>query len=257
MEDGIFFPPGALTAPLIPLRSPRANALRPTALALGSLMSAPGAPPRDCAIAADPAPGLVPTVVSFWPTPASCSTGEPRLRLDLPPRAGAAGALVASSNWLLVPHPRAGCTDARAFVEQVLVGAVLEPAMWPSAENFRFGLGAQRRLRRSAGIGHPPWAAGARLPIALDGEGAESAAAASARPGAGPNQRSHPLAGAPLRFRRPGGARGRGLGRGLGLAHRQPPGGRSQIPACEGVYAAWAPTAWLAAGRLVGRGCSG
>jgi len=122
--------------------------------------------------------------------------------------------------------------------------------MWPSGENFRFGV---EGAAAAAPICRPSATAmGCGVHVVAHAWMARKAGqqqAASGAPCAGTNQRSHRLLERPYRFSGPVCAR-RGPGAGL-LAHRQPPGGRSQkfLPA-EGVYA---PGARLVGRRLVGR----
>jgi len=178
------------------------------------------------------------TVVSFWPTPASCITASPGLRLDLPTeklrwlRACAISKLCAG-----LPSPRAGLpTDARGVVEQVLAGGSWRgPRCWPIGEkNLPLRGGAQRRLRRMQ-LGHRHWAdASARVALLWVARSGVSSAAYG-RLAAGQSAEATRLAGAPYRLQRPG-ACAAGAGRGL-AGHRQPPGGRSQILLLKGVYA--------------------
>jgi len=229
---------------LIPLRSPR-DALRPTALALGSFDGLHQGHRRViAAIAADPAPGLVPTVVSFWPHPRELLHGEPRLRLDLPTEKLALLEPCGIHQLVLVPftHELAALTP-EAFVEQVLVGQ-LEAHDVAVGENFRFGVGRSGGCADLQAIGHRHGLRVHVLPMLWDGEERVSSSRIRRALAAGQISEATRLLERPYRFSGPV-VRGRGLGRGLGwpTANLQVDG-RKFLPA-EGVYAAWA--------RLVGR----
>jgi riboflavin kinase/FMN adenylyltransferase len=198
------------------------------------------------AIAADPAPGLVPTVVSFWPHPREVLHGEPRLRLDLPAEKLDLLEPYGIRQLVLVPFtPELAALSPEAFVEQVLVGQ-LQAREVAVGENFRFGVGrcGDTATLQAIGAGH-----GIQvhvLPMLWDGAERVSSSRIRRALAAGEIEESTRLLERPYRFTGRV-VRGRGLGRELGwpTANLQVDG-RKFLPA-EGVYAA---SAWLAgAGR--------
>ncbi|NQV10715.1 MAG: bifunctional riboflavin kinase/FAD synthetase [Cyanobacteria bacterium] len=245
---------------MIPLRSPR-DALSPTALALGSFDGLHQGHRRViAAIAGDPVPGLVPTVVSFWPHPRELLHGEPRLRLDLPTEKLALLEPCGIHQLVLVPftHELAALTP-EAFVEQVLVGQ-LDARDVAVGENFRFGVGRSGGSDDLQTIGRRHGLRVHVLPMLWDGKERVSSSRIRRALAAGKISEATRLLERPYRFSGPV-VRGRGLGRGLGwpTANLQVDG-RKFLPA-EGVYAAWARLlphgstgcAWMSAVMNLGR----
>jgi riboflavin kinase/FMN adenylyltransferase len=198
---------------LILLRSP-AEALRPTAIALGSF---DGLHQGHRAVIAkvmaaiastgsSQVPHLVPTVVSFWPHPREVLHGEPRLRLDLP-----------AENQVLVEQ-----LGARF----VAVG-----------ENFRFGVGRCGSATDLQQLAALRGVAVTVVPMLHDAAGRHSSSRIRQALAAGELQRAAALLQRPYRFCGRV-VTGRGLGRGLGwpTANLQVDG-RKFLPR-EGVYAA-------------------
>ncbi len=226
------------SASLIPLRSPQ-DALRPTAVALGSFDGLHQGHRRViAAIAAEPTPGLVPTVVSFWPHPRELLFGEPRLRLDLPAEKLSLLEPFGIRQLVLVPFTHdLAARSPEQFVEEVLVGQ-LQAREVAVGENFRFGQGrcGDAATLREIGARH-----GLRvhvLPMLFDGAERVSSSRIRRALAAGAIDEATRLLERPYRF---GGrvVRGRGLGRELGwpTANLQVDG-RKFLP-LEGVYAAW------------------
>jgi len=126
----------------------------------------------------------------------------------------------------------------------VLVGQ-LEARDVAVGENFRFGWGAAAAARSAGHRAHSPWAAGARVAHALGWRRSGSAASASRAPWRQYKSRKPTL----LAWSAPTASSGpvvRG-GAGAGLAWAQTANLRwngSQIPAADGVYAAWARLVW-------------
>nr|WP_259701007.1 bifunctional riboflavin kinase/FAD synthetase [Synechococcus sp. CS-1324] len=227
----------ALAAPLIPLRSPQ-DALGPTALALGSFDGLHQGHRRViAAIATDPAPGLVPTVVSFWPHPRELLYGETRLRLDLPVEKLSLLAPCGIQQLVLVPFTRdLAALSPEAFVEQVLVGqlAAREVAV---GENFRFGAGRSGDTETLRRIGADHGLRVQVLPMLWDGAERVSSSRIRRALAAGAIAEATRLLERPYRFSGRV-VRGRGLGRELGWPTANlRVDGRKFLPA-EGVYAA-------------------
>ncbi|MCT0198212.1 bifunctional riboflavin kinase/FAD synthetase [Synechococcus sp. CS-1325] len=222
---------------MIPLRSPQ-DALGPTALALGSFDGLHQGHRRViAAIATDPAPGLVPTVVSFWPHPRELLYGETRLRLDLPVEKLSLLAPCGIQQLVLVPFTRdLAALSPEAFVEQVLVGqlAAREVAV---GENFRFGAGRSGDTETLRRIGADHGLRVQVLPMLWDGAERVSSSRIRRALAAGAIAEATRLLERPYRFSGRV-VRGRGLGRELGWPTANlRVDGRKFLPA-EGVYAA-------------------
>lgn len=225
---------------LIPLRSPQ-QAATPTALALGSFDGLHAGHRRVIAAAVAAAaehPGLVPTVVSFWPHPREVLAGEPRLRLDLANEKQQLLEPLGIAQLVLVPFDRSlSLLSPADFVDQVLVGQLRAGAV-AVGENFRFGHRRSggpddlRRLCEAAGM------TVAVLPLLDDRGDRISSSRIRAALAAADLAEAARLLERPYRFRGLV-VKGRGLGRGLGwpTANLQVDG-RKCLPA-EGVYAAW------------------
>jgi riboflavin kinase / FMN adenylyltransferase len=228
----------ALAALLIPLRSPQ-EALGPTAVALGSFDGLHQGHRRViAAIAADPVPGLVPTVVSFWPHPREVLYGEPRLRLDLPAEKLALLEPCGIQQLVLVPftHELAALSP-EAFVEQVLVGQ-LDARDVAVGDNFRFGVGRSGDAAELKRIGERHGLRVQVLPMLWDGAERVSSSRIRRALAAGAIAEATRLLERPYSFTGRV-VRGRGLGRELGWPTANlRVDGRKFLPA-EGVYAAW------------------
>ena len=235
---------------LIPLRSPQ-QAATPTALALGSFDGLHAGHRRVIAAAVAAArdrPGLVPTVVSFWPHPREVLAGEPRLRLDLANEKQQLLEPLGIAQLVLVPFDRSlSLLSPADFVDQVLVGQLRAGAV-AVGENFRFGHRRSggpedlRRLCEAAGM------TVAVLPLLDDRGDRISSSRIRAALAAADLAEAARLLDRPYRFRGLV-VKGRGLGRGLGwpTANLQVDG-RKFLPQ-QGVYAAWV---WLQGERLPG-----
>ncbi len=222
---------------MIPLRSPQ-DALRPTAVALGSFDGLHQGHRRViAAIAAAPTPGLVPTVVSFWPHPRELLYGEPRLRLDLPDEKLALLEPYGIRQLVLVPFTlELAALSPETFVERVLVGQ-LEAREVAVGENFRFGQGRSGDTVALEAIGARHGVRVRVLPMLWDGTERVSSSRIRRALAAGAIDEATRLLERPYRFS----GRvvpGRGLGRQLGwpTANLQVDG-RKFLP-LEGVYAA-------------------
>ena len=265
----------ARSASLIPLHNP-SDALRPTAIALGSFDGLHRGHRRVIAAVVPPEPGPaatarrtdpdwrdgalsgahqhagaglqpepIPTVVSFWPHPREVLHGEPRLRLDLPTEKLESLEPLGIRQLVLVPFDRAlaALTPAQ-FVEQVLVRQ-LQARRIAVGDNFRFGAGRCGDAAELARLGGRHGIAVSVLPMLFDGAERVSSSRIRRALAAGRISEARRLLERPYRF---SGlvVQGRGLGRGLGwpTANLQVDG-RKFLPQ-EGVYAA---LAWLESGE--------
>ena len=226
---------------MIPLRTP-AEALRPSAIALGSFDGLHKGHRQLIATvtaAAAAQPGLVPTVVSFWPHPREVLHGELRLRLDLPAEKLELLEPLGIAQLVLVPFDRAlAALSPEAFVAQVLVRQ-LGARFVAVGENFRFGASRSGSAADLQQLGAQQGVAVTVVPMLHDASGRHSSSRIRQALAAGELQRAAELLQRPYRFC----GRvvpGRGLGRGLGwpTANLQVDG-RKFLPR-EGVYAAWA-----------------
>jgi riboflavin kinase / FMN adenylyltransferase len=239
---------------LIPLCSPQ-DALRPTAIALGSFDGLHPGHRRVIAAVTEPAgpelgPGdpvptaPVPTVVSFWPHPREVLHGEPRLRLDLPAEKLSLLEPLGIRQLVLVPFDRQlAALSPEAFVEQVLVRQ-LQVRRIAVGTNFRFGAGRSGDTDDLVRLGARHGIAVAVVPMLWDGEERVSSSRIRRALAAGQLAEAERLLERPYRF---SGSvvRGRQLGRQLGWPTANlRVDGRKFLP-LEGVYAAWA---WLPAG---------
>jgi riboflavin kinase/FMN adenylyltransferase len=234
--------------PLIPLLTP-AEALRPTAIALGSfdglhpghrrvIAAALGGPPaaRDEAGLVSAA---VPTVVSFWPHPREVLHGEPRLRLDLPGEKIELLEPLGIRQLVLVPFTR---ELAQLSPEQFVRGVLheqLQAVRVAVGANFRFGVGRSGSADDLAILAAPLGIAVSVLPMLHDASGRLSSSRIRSALAAGDLAEAARLLLRPYRFSGQV-VRGRGLGRGLGWPTANlRVDGRKFLPR-EGVYAAWA-----------------
>lgn len=223
---------------LIPLHEPN-DALRPTAIALGTFDGLHrGHRSVIAAITADAA-GAVPTVVSFWPHPREVLHGETRLRLDLPQEKLELLEPLGVKQLVLVPFDRElAALSPEAFVETVLV-AQLGARRVAVGDNFRFGAG-----RRGDGTALQRIAAGhgvevSVLPTLHDGGERVSSSRIRQALASGQIEEARRLLQRPYRFSGQV-VPGRGLGRGLGWPTANLRiDGRKFLPQV-GVYAAWA-----------------
>jgi riboflavin kinase/FMN adenylyltransferase len=228
---------------LIPLHDPQ-NALRPTAIALGSFDGLHQGHRRViAAITAEPQGGsageaAVPTVVSFWPHPREVLHGETRLRLDLPEEKLELLEPLGVRQLVLVPFDAAlAALSAEAFVEQVLAGT-LQARRVAVGDNFRFGAGRSGDVGDLARLGARHGIAVTVVPMLhVDGQRVSSSRIRRAL-GEGAIAEARRLLERPYRFSGTV-VRGRGLGRGLGWPTANlRVDGRKFLP-LEGVYAAW------------------
>lgn len=231
---------------MIPLHSPD-DALRPTAIALGSFDGLHQGHRRVIEAISGPAPAgerppAVPTVVSFWPHPREVLHGEPRLRLDLPAEKLPLLEALGVRQLVLVPFDAAlAALRPEQFVERVLVER-LQARRIAVGANFRFGAGRcgdaadLQRLAAAHGI------AVQVLPMLADSSGRMSSSRIRRALASGDLAEAGRLLERPYRFSGRVVA-GRGLGRGLGWPTANlAVDGRKFLPQ-EGVYAA---RAWLA-----------
>ncbi len=233
---------------MIPLLSP-AEALRPTAIALGSFDGLhPGHRRVIAAAVAEPAalaPGsaessaAVPTVVSFWPHPREVLHGEARLRLDLPSEKLELLEPLGIRQLVMVPFTRAlAQLSPEAFVREVLQGQ-LQAVRIAVGANFRFGVGRSGSAHDLVALARPLGMAVSVLPMLHDASGRLSSSRIRAALSAGDLAEAARLLQRPYQFSGQV-VRGRGLGRGLGWPTANlRVDGRKFLPR-EGVYAAWA-----------------
>ncbi|MEB3199665.1 MAG: bifunctional riboflavin kinase/FAD synthetase [Synechococcaceae cyanobacterium] len=225
---------------------PPAEALRPTAIALGSFDGLHRGHRRviaaicgEAGAAAAGGDGAVPTVVSFWPHPREVLYGEPRLRLDLPREKLELLAPLGIRQLVLVPFDLAlSRLSPAAFVREVLAGQ-LQARRIAVGDNFRFGAGRSGSAQDLIRLAEPLGIAVTVLPMLQDANGRLSSSRIRAALAAADLAGAAELLQRPYRFSGQV-VRGRGLGRGLGwpTANLQVDG-RKFLPR-EGVYAAWA-----------------
>ncbi|MEB3332076.1 MAG: bifunctional riboflavin kinase/FAD synthetase [Synechococcaceae cyanobacterium] len=224
---------------MISLLSP-ADALRPTAIALGSFDGLHRGH-RSIIAAVSGAvsghPEAVPTVVSFWPHPREVLRGERRLRLDLPEEKLALLEPLGIRQLVMLPFDAAlAALSPEAFVEQVLAGQ-LQARQVAVGADFRFGAGrrgdADSLVRLGAALGIEIMV----LPLLCEGGERASSSRIRRALAAGGIDTATRLLGRPYRFSGRV-VSGRGLGHQLGwpTANLQVDG-RKFLPA-EGVYAA-------------------
>lgn len=227
--------------PLIPLHSP-ADALRPTAIALGSFDGLHQGHRRVFQAIVDPpelADGAVPTVVSFWPHPREVLHGETRLRLDLPEEKLELLEPLGIRQLVLVPFDRPlAALSPEEFVQRVLRDQ-LQARRVAVGDNFRFGAGRSGDARTLQHLGERHGIAVTVLPMLWDGPERVSSSRIRRALADGAVDEARRLLDRPYRFSGRV-VRGRGLGRELGwpTANLQVDG-RKFLPQ-EGVYAALA-----------------
>ncbi len=233
----------ACPRPLIPLHGP-SDALRPTAIALGSFDGLHRGHRRVIAAITDPAAaadGAVPTVVSFWPHPREVLHGETRLRLDLPEEKLELLEPLGIRQLVLLPFDAAlAALQPGTFVARVLAEQ-LQARRVAVGENFRFGAGRVGGVADLVRLGAEHGIAVTVVPMLGDGAARMSSSRIRAALAAGDLAEAARLLERPYRFHGRVVA-GRGLGRTLGwpTANLQVDG-RKFLP-LEGVYAA---RAWL------------
>ena len=223
---------------MIPLRTPQ-DALRPTAIALGSFDGLHPGHRRVIAAVTGAAAELVPTVVSFWPHPREVLHGETRLRLDLPAEKLSLLEPLGIRQLVLVPFDRTlAALSPEEFVARVLAEQ-LQARRVAVGSNFRFGAGRRGdtddlvRLAARLGI------AVEVLPMLWDGAERVSSSRIRRALAAGRIGEARRLLERPYRFTGQL-VRGRQLGRQLGWPTANlRVDGRKFLP-LEGVYAAWA-----------------
>ena len=231
---------------MIPLLSPR-DALRPTAIALGTFDGLHQGHRRVIAAVADPtAPEPadsrpVPTVVSFWPHPREVLHGERRLRLDLPSEKLSLLEPLGIRQLVLVPFDRAlSKLSASAFVGEILQKQ-LQARRVAVGDNFRFGAGRAGDARELERLGQRFGIEVVVLPMLWDGSERVSSSRIRRALAAGSIPEVRRLLQRPYRFSGRV-VRGRGLGRTMGWPTANlEVDGRKCLPR-EGVYAA---LAWL------------
>ena len=219
----------------IPLRTP-ADALRPSAIALGSFDGLHPGHRRVIAAVTTPGPG-VPTVVSFWPHPREVLHGDTRLRLDLPSEKLELLEPLGIEQLVLVPFDRAlAALTPEVFVERVLVDQ-LQARRIAVGSNFRFGARRQGDAADLARIGADCGIAVAVVPMLRDGAEQVSSSRIRRALAAGEIDEARRLLQRPYRFSGRV-VSGRGLGRQLGWPTANlAVDGRKFLPQ-EGVYAA-------------------
>jgi riboflavin kinase/FMN adenylyltransferase len=230
---------------VIPLHDP-GDALRPTAIALGSFdglhrghrrviaaVTAPAA--ADVATGATP----VPSVVSFWPHPRELLHGEPRLRLDLPSEKLELLEPLGIRQLVLIPFDRSlAALRPEEFVRRVLRDQ-LQARRVAVGDNFRFGVGRSGDAADLVRIGADLDIAVSVLPMLWDGPERVSSSRIRRALAAGDIAEARRLLERPYRFRGEV-VQGRGLGRRLGWPTANlRVDGRKFLPR-EGVYAALA-----------------
>ena len=234
---------------MIPLLSP-AEALRPTAIALGSfdglhpghrrvIAAALGEPPSAPDSASEAYRKAVPTVVSFWPHPREVLHGEPRLRLDLPGEKLELLEPLGIRQLVLVPFTRELAQLSPEDFVRLVLHEQLQAVRVAVGANFRFGVGRSGSAQDLATLAAPFGMAVSVLPILHDASGRLSSSRIRAALAAGDLAEAARLLLRPYRFSGQV-VRGRGLGRGLGWPTANlRVDGRKFLPR-EGVYAAWA-----------------
>ncbi|MEA5441229.1 bifunctional riboflavin kinase/FAD synthetase [Cyanobium gracile] len=227
---------------MIPLHDPR-NALRPTAIALGSFDGLHRGHRRVITAVTEVQPvaqqRVVPTVVSFWPHPREVLHGETRLRLDLPEEKLELLAPLGIEQLVLVPFTRelAALTPER-FVQEVLAEQ-LQACRIAVGTNFRFGVDRSGDVDDLARIGAALGIDVRVLPMLWDGAERVSSSRIRRALAAGNIDEAGRLMERPYRFSGPV-VQGRGLGRQLGWPTANlAVDGRKFLP-LEGVYAALA-----------------
>ncbi len=227
----------ALISLSIPLHSPD-QALRPTAIALGSFDGLHHGHRRVIEAITTAVDGAVPSVVSFWPHPREVLHGDTRLRLDLPEEKLDLLAPLGIRQLVLVPFTlELAALTPEAFVERVLAEQ-LQVRRVAVGENFRFGAGRCGSAADLERIGASCGMEVSVLPMLWDGPERVSSSRIRRALAAGDLAEAKRLLQRPYRFSGRVVA-GRGLGRGLGwpTANLQVDG-RKFLPG-EGVYAVW------------------
>jgi len=228
----------ASPASLIPLHDPH-DALRPTAIALGTFDGLHQGHRRVIAAITADSRDAVSTVVSFWPHPREVLHGESRLRLDLPDEKLELLEPLGIRQLVLVPFDRdLAALSPEAFVERVLVQQ-LGARRVAVGENFRFGTGRQgdggdlERIAARHGV------AVSVLPTLHDGGLRVSSSRIRRALAAGEIDEALRLLQRPYRF---SGVvvPGRGLGKGLGWPTANLQVDARKFMPQQGVYAAWA-----------------
>ncbi|MFM7361270.1 MAG: bifunctional riboflavin kinase/FAD synthetase [Cyanobium sp.] len=239
---------------MIPLHGP-SDALRPTAIALGSFDGLHRGHRRVIAAITDPAAtdgcvpadgcvptdSCVPTVVSFWPHPRELLYGETRLRLDLPEEKLELLEPLGIRQLVLLPFDAAlAALQPEEFVARVLAEQ-LQARRVAVGENFRFGVGRVGGVADLERLGADHGITVTVVPMVGVGPERMSSSRIRAALAAGDLDEAARLLERPYRFCGQVVA-GRGLGRTLGwpTANLQVDG-RKFLP-LEGVYAA---RAWL------------
>ena len=228
--------------PLIPLHIP-ADALRPTAIALGSFDGLHQGHRRVINAIVD-VPGAtddraVPTVVSFWPHPREVLHGETRLRLDLPEEKLELLEPLGIHQLVLVPFDRSLAGLSPEEFVQLVLRDQLQAKRVAVGDNFRFGSGRSGDARTLQLLGERHGIAVKVLPMLWDGPERVSSSRIRRALAAGAVEEARRLLERPYRFSGRV-VRGRGLGWELGwpTANLQVDG-RKFLPQ-EGVYAALA-----------------
>ncbi|MCS5692568.1 bifunctional riboflavin kinase/FAD synthetase [Cyanobium sp. FGCU-6] len=237
---------------MIPLHVP-ADALRPTAIALGSFDGLHQGHRRVINAIVDHPPGeadgAVPTVVSFWPHPREVLHGETRLRLDLPEEKLELLEPLGIRQLVLVPFDRPlADLSPEEFVRRVLRNQ-LQARRVAVGDNFRFGAGRSGDARTLQKLGERHGIAVTVLPMLWDGPERVSSSRIRRALAAGAVDEARRLLERPYRFSGRV-VRGRGLGRELGWPTANlRVDGRKFLPQ-EGVYAA---LAWVGEEGAAGR----
>ncbi len=227
-----------------PLHGPT-EALRPTAIALGTFDGLHAGHRRViAAVSSSPAP-LVPTVVSFWPHPREVLHGETRLRLDLPEEKLELLEPLGIRQLVLVPFTTdLASLSPEAFVDMVL-GKQLDARRVAVGENFRFGARRSGDCHDLVRLGERHGMAVEVVPMLWDRSERISSSRIRHALAKGNLEEARRLLDRPYRFRGLV-VRGRGLGRQLGWPTANlRVDGRKFLP-MEGVYAA---LAWRVGGQ--------
>ena len=203
-----------MNLPSIPLHGPD-QALRPTAIALGSFDGLHRGHRRVIAEVVAAAEGSVPTVVSFWPHPREVLHGETRLRLDLPTEKLELLAPLGIRQLVMVPFTaELAALSPEAFVARVLRDQ-LQARRVAVGENFRFGAGRAGTAADLVRLGEACGMEVRVLPLLADGGGRGSSSRIRRALLEGDLAEAARLLERPYRFGGRGVA-GRGLGRTIG-----------------------------------------
>lgn len=226
---------------MIPFLQP-GDALRPTAIALGSFDGLHRGHRRVISAVAHPAGSSapeVPTVVSFWPHPREVLHGETRLRLDLPSEKLGLLEPLGIRQLVLIPFDRTlAARRPEEFVREVLADQ-LQARRIAVGENFRFGAGRVGDASDLARIGRDCGIEVNVLPMLWEGGERVSSSRIRRALACGRIEEANHLLDRPYRFSGRV-VRGRGLGSGLGWPTANLRVDHRKFLPMQGVYAVWA-----------------